>query len=189
MLHRLEVVGGGKVGERPLAHHVGPQRRVSGVDGDVDAQRLALEHVEVGPEGRPPERHPRRQRRGRDVLGPFEVVDHELVGPGRDGASVNPQLPITAVVTPCQHDDVPSGSQNIWASMCVCPSMKPGVTTWPLASSLAATPLGQPADRDDPAAAARHIGAEGGHAGAVDHRAVAGARGRRRSSAARLSST
>ena len=39
--------------------------------------------------------------------------------PGRVGARVNPQLPVTTVVTPCQHDDVPSGSQNIWASRCV----------------------------------------------------------------------
>ena len=86
---------------------------------------------------------------------------------------MNPQLPITAVVTPCQHDDVPSGSQNIWASMCVCPSMKPGVTTWPLGVELAASPLGQPADRHDAPAAHADIGAEGRHAGAVDHGAVA----------------
>src|SRR5207253_2912860 len=35
---------------------------------------------------------------------------------------------------PCQHEEVPSGSQKIWASMCVWPSIKPGVTTWPSAS-------------------------------------------------------
>src|SRR5215813_10981646 len=35
---------------------------------------------------------------------------------------------------PCQHDDVPSGSQKTCASMWVWPSMKPGVTTWPSAS-------------------------------------------------------
>src|SRR6185436_6674716 len=50
------------------------------------------------------------------------------------GASVKPQLPITTVVMPCQHEDVPSGSQKICASMCVWPSTKPGVTTWPSAS-------------------------------------------------------
>jgi len=33
------------------------------------------------------------------------------------GASVKPQLPITTVVTPCQHEQVPMGSQKIWASM------------------------------------------------------------------------
>jgi hypothetical protein len=50
------------------------------------------------------------------------------------GARVKPQLPMTAVVTPCQHEQLPSGSQNTCASMCVWPSMKPGETTWPVAS-------------------------------------------------------
>ncbi len=50
------------------------------------------------------------------------------------GARVKPQLPITTLVMPCQHDEVPSGSQKICASMWVCPSTKPGVTTWPSAS-------------------------------------------------------
>ncbi len=52
----------------------------------------------------------------------------------RTGASVNPQFPITAVVTPCQHELLPDGSQNTWASMWVWPSTKPGVTTCPSAS-------------------------------------------------------
>ena len=47
----------------------------------------------------------------------------------RTGASVKPQLPMTAVVTPCQHELLPLASQNTCASMCVWPSMKPGVTT------------------------------------------------------------
>src|SRR3546814_7490383 len=50
------------------------------------------------------------------------------------GAKVKPQLPMTAVVTPCQHDEDPKGSQCIWASRWVCPSLKHGVTTWPSAS-------------------------------------------------------
>ncbi len=33
------------------------------------------------------------------------------------GASVKPQLPMTTLVMPCQQEDVPSGSQNTWASM------------------------------------------------------------------------
>jgi len=38
---------------------------------------------------------------------------------GRTGASVKPQLPITADVTPCQHELLPEASQKTWASMCV----------------------------------------------------------------------
>src|SRR5437867_3675477 len=51
------------------------------------------------------------------------------------GARVKPQLPITTEVMPCQQDEVPSGSQKICASMWVWPSTKPGVTTWPSAST------------------------------------------------------
>ena len=50
------------------------------------------------------------------------------------GARVKPQLPMTTLVTPCQHEQVPRGSQKTWASMCVCPSTNPGATTWPSAS-------------------------------------------------------
>ncbi len=52
------------------------------------------------------------------------------------GASVKPQLPMTTVVMPCQHEQVPSGSQKICASMCVWPSMMPGATMWPSASNV-----------------------------------------------------
>lgn len=34
----------------------------------------------------------------------------------RAGASENPQLPATTVVTPWRQDDVSAGSQNTWAS-------------------------------------------------------------------------
>ncbi len=54
---------------------------------------------------------------------------------GLHGARVKPQLPITTLVTPCQHEQVPSGSQETWASMWVWPSMKPGDTTCPSAST------------------------------------------------------
>ena len=50
------------------------------------------------------------------------------------GASVKPQLPMTTVVTPCQQEEVPSGSQKTCASMWVWPSTMPGATTWPSAS-------------------------------------------------------
>src|SRR6516165_5888923 len=51
------------------------------------------------------------------------------------GARVKPQLPMTHVVTPCKDAQLPSGSQKIWASKWVCPSMKPGVTNRPEAST------------------------------------------------------
>src|SRR5215813_11669486 len=41
---------------------------------------------------------------------------------------------MTTVVMPCQQEQVPKGSQKIWASMWVWPSTKPGATTWPSAS-------------------------------------------------------
>ena len=53
---------------------------------------------------------------------------------GLHGASANPQLPMTTVVTPCQQEQLPMGSQATCASMCVWPSMKPGATIRPSAS-------------------------------------------------------
>src|SRR6516225_4822168 len=55
--------------------------------------------------------------------------------PGRTGAKPTPQLPITTVVTPCQHVGVSSGSHVTWPSKCVWTSTKPGVTSAPSAST------------------------------------------------------
>ena len=69
---------------------------------------------------------PAARAAGGDVLGPLEVAHDERPRVGRAGARVKPQLPMTTVVTPCQHELVPSGSQKTWASMWVWPSTKPG---------------------------------------------------------------
>src|SRR5205814_10177213 len=53
---------------------------------------------------------------------------------GLQGASAKPQLLITTEVTPCQHEQLPSGSHATCASMWVWPSMKPGDTISPSAS-------------------------------------------------------
>ena len=53
---------------------------------------------------------------------------------GLQGARAKPQLLMTTEVTPCQHEQLPNGSQATWASMCVCPSMNPGDTIRPSAS-------------------------------------------------------
>ena len=52
---------------------------------------------------------------------------------GLHGANVTPQLPKSAVVTPCQDTGVNSGSQPAWASKWVCKSTNPGVIALPLA--------------------------------------------------------
>ena len=91
----------------------------------------------------------------------------------RAGASVNPQLPMTTVVTPCQHEHVPSGSQKICASMWVWPSMKPGVTTWPSASISCRPLFADAADGGDAAVSHADVGPVAGDARAVDDRAVA----------------
>ena len=100
-----QVVVGRLLLERALAHRPRAQRRVADVGGVVDALRAAGRRRR-GTRGRsprssrcrrpaPPGRCPRRARgcapraRGRR---------------SRTGASVKPQLPITAVVTPCQHE-------------------------------------------------------------------------------------
>src|SRR5690242_2699211 len=55
---------------------------------------------------------------------------------GLAGAKPTPQLPITIVVTPCQHVGVSIGSQVTCPSKCVCTSTKPGVTSAPSASTV-----------------------------------------------------
>ncbi len=53
--------------------------------------------------------------------------------PGRQGAIVKPQLPMTAVVTPSDGDGRTRGSQVIWASKWVWLSMMPGISASPSA--------------------------------------------------------
>src|SRR3954447_23947075 len=53
---------------------------------------------------------------------------------GRQGAKVTPQLPSTTDVMPCQHELVPIGSHDSWASRWVWMSTNPGVTSRPVAS-------------------------------------------------------
>ena len=87
---------------------------------------------------------------------------------GLHGAKVTPQLPISAVVTPCQLIGVRSGSQPICASRWVCRSMKPGETTCPSAS-ISRVPLRRDlADLGDAAALDADVAAKGFCAGAVD---------------------
>ena len=78
------------------------------------------------------------ERGAGDVLDALHQLDEPLLAcPGRTGAKPTPQLPSTAVVTPCQHDGVRCGSQVAWPSKCVCTSTKPGVTSRPSASIVA----------------------------------------------------
>src|ERR1043166_4363066 len=50
---------------------------------------------------------------------------------GLHGARANPQFPMTTLVTPCQHEQLPIGSQATCASMWVWPSIKPGALSDP----------------------------------------------------------
>ena len=85
---------------------------------------------------------------------------------------MKPQLPITTVVTPCQHDGLPSGSQKSCASMWVWPSMNPGVTTWPSASISLRARVAHRADLGDAPGVDGDVGSVRGQAGTVDERAV-----------------
>jgi hypothetical protein len=54
--------------------------------------------------------------------------------PALVGNGENPQLPVTSVVTPCKILLSALGSSSDVTSEWVWMSMKPGATTWPLAS-------------------------------------------------------
>ena len=91
---------------------------------------------------------------------------------GCTGAKPTPQLPITTVVTPCQHVGVSSGSQVTWPSKCVCTSTKPGVTSAPSASIVSRARAVDRADLGDDAVGDRDVGGARRRAGAVDDRAA-----------------
>ena len=105
------------------------------IGSEVDALREAIDGIEVLGECFETPVDPLGERDRVDVLGPLrDSVRRARVASDRTGASVNPQFPMTADVTPCQHELEPVASQNTCASIWVCPSMNPGVTTWPSAS-------------------------------------------------------
>ncbi len=77
------------------------------------------------------------------------------------GASESEQLPGTTEVIPCSSAGFAAPSHSSWTSKCVCGSMKPGATTWPLASitRLRLAEIG--ADRGDAAVLDRDVRREG----------------------------
>src|SRR5262252_4828531 len=92
---------------------------------------------------------------------------------GRHGARVNPQLPMTTLVTPCQHEHVPSGSHATCASMWVWPSMKPGGDDLMARVDLLAAARVDGADARDAIADDADVGAVARKPGTVHHRAAA----------------
>src|ERR1700757_2879715 len=71
---------------------------------------------------------------------------------GLQGANAKPQLPMITLVTPCQHEQLPSGSQLTCASICVVPAMNPGSNDHPLGIDRALGGRADTADLDDPSA-------------------------------------
>jgi hypothetical protein len=69
-------------------------------------------------------------------LGPSIAISSRLpsMRPALVGNGENPQLPVTSVVTPCKILLSALGSSSDVTSEWVWMSMKPGATTWPLAS-------------------------------------------------------
>ena len=83
--HLVELVVRSLRLERSLAHDPGAQCRVAEVGGVVDPLGEPVDRVEVLREGLPAPPDPLGHSDRGDVLGPFQVPDHQLapVGPGR----------------------------------------------------------------------------------------------------------
>ena len=125
----------GRLVEPALAHRVVAHRAVADHAADVDALRHAVDLAEVLAVGLPVPREALEDARGGDVLDRLHELGEPRRGrPAGTGANVTPQLPSTTDVTPCQHDDVASGSHASCASRWVWMSTKPGVTYAPSAS-------------------------------------------------------
>ncbi len=122
-----EVVGGRLLLEGPLAHRPGAQRRVADVGRVVDRLRAGASTASrYSGKVSQLQSMPSASAAGSMSSARSRLRTTRARSASRTGARVNPQLPITAVVTPCQHELAPSGSQNTWASRWVWPSMKPG---------------------------------------------------------------
>ena len=85
---------------------------------------------------------------------------------------LNPQLPASAVVTPCNGEGVRAPSQKTWASKWVWTSMNPGVTSLPLASIVIAGWIVHRTDLDDPVALYGDIGPASRTPGPIDDRSA-----------------
>ena len=147
--HRLRSSSVRRVGEGPLAHHVGPQRRVPDVGRVVDRLGQPIDRVQVLGEGLPGPVDPCGHRRPGDVLGPLEVADDEVRCSDEGRARVNPQWPMTTVVTPCQHEYVPERIPEhlgVHVGVAVDEAGRHDVA---LGVDLLAAPLADAADRGD----------------------------------------
>ncbi len=81
--HGLDVLGRGRlVAGAPLAHDVGPHRRVRDLGADVDRPAPLLERVEILGEGLPLPLDPLGQRRAGDVLDALHEADEPVVAVG-----------------------------------------------------------------------------------------------------------
>ncbi len=88
------------------------------------------------------------------------------------GARVKPQLPMTADVTPCQHEFEPVASQNTWASIMGVPVDEPRGDDVTLGIDLPVPALLDPADRGNAIALDTHVGAVGAEARPVNDGSV-----------------
>ena len=106
--HGLDVVGGGRlVARAALAHHVAAHRAVRHLRADVDRVAAAVERVEVLGEASPsPTAMPSDSAAPGMSSTPSIRPMSQSWRSGGTGAKPTPQLPITTVVTPCQHDGV-----------------------------------------------------------------------------------
>ncbi len=114
--HLRDLVGVGLALVGTLAHHVGAQRGVRHLGGDVDGAGRLVERVEVLGKLSQSQSMPSWSAVPGMSSTPSMSSIRKSSPPGRTGANPTPQLPITTVVTPCQLEGVMSGSQVTWPS-------------------------------------------------------------------------
>ena len=144
-------------------------RGVGHVGADVDGQPAPVERVEVVGERLPgpPDALATARCRGCPRRPPSARSGRPRP-PGRTGANPTPQLPSTAVVTPCQHDGVRSSSHVTWPSKWVWMSTKPGRDEQAVGVDLAARRAVDPPHLGDGPPGHGDVGGAGRGPGAVD---------------------
>jgi len=107
----------GVVGIAAVAQDIGPDRAVGHMDADIDGPLLELEGVEIFGEPLPLPVNALGQGGSPGMSSTPSISSmRKLWSWGRTGAKPTPQLPMMAVVTPCQLEGARSGSQVAWPS-------------------------------------------------------------------------
>ena len=159
--------------EGPLAHGPGAQGRVADVGGEVDALGAARSTASrYSGNVSKVQSIPSASAAGSMSSARSRLRTTRCRSASRTGASVNPQLPMTAVVTPCQHELAPLGIPEHLGVHVGVTVDEPRSDHVALGVDLSGRVRPDAAHKGDPVPYDADVGAVGAEARPVDHLTV-----------------